>query len=109
LPQILWHKRQHPHNASADVAPILRRKIEVRRRILAQETAHSRRRKLKRRIAGWHADLAYFYTGRDNAAAVKHLLSSLRLAASLRPRLVARLALELLGRDTHHLRTNNEV
>lgn len=105
LPRIQWYKRQHPLNLSADVERVLRRKIDVRRRLLEAETVGRRRRKLKRMIAGWHADLAYFYTGRNNAAAIRHVLSGLRFSGSVRPRLVARLALDLLGRDTNNLRT----
>jgi glycosyltransferase involved in cell wall biosynthesis len=63
IPCIHWFKRQHPLNMSANAGVIVENKIAVRRRILASE-AGARRRKLKKRIAGWHADLAYFYTGR---------------------------------------------
>ncbi len=98
VPGIHWHKRQHPMNMSANVERVLRWKIEVRRRILRTETSPRRRRTLKRRIADWHADLAYFYTGRDNALAFWHMLDSLRLAPAMRPKVVGRLALDVLGR-----------
>jgi glycosyltransferase involved in cell wall biosynthesis len=97
VPEIHWHKRQHPLNMSANLERVLNWKIAVRRRILEQETVGRRRRKLKRRIADWHADLAYLYTGRDNAKAFRHVVSSVRLWASLRPRLLGRLALDVLG------------
>ena len=100
VPRILWRKRQHPQNMSANLERVLDWKIAVRNRILATETVARRRRKLKRRIAGWHADLAYFYTGRDNARAIRHVLRSLRLSAMVPPKLVGRLALDVLGRDT---------
>jgi hypothetical protein len=100
-PRIQWHKRQHPLNASADTERILIRKIDVRRRVLETETIGRRRRKLKQSIASWHADLAYFYTGRNNVMALRHLLSALRSVAGMRPRLVARLALDVLGRCTN--------
>jgi cellulose synthase/poly-beta-1,6-N-acetylglucosamine synthase-like glycosyltransferase len=100
IPRIQWHKRQHPLNMSANAALIFENKIAVRRRILASEVG-ARRRKLKKRIAGWHADLAYFHTGRNNLAAARHILSSLRLSVAVPPRIVARLALDLLGRETN--------
>jgi glycosyltransferase involved in cell wall biosynthesis len=105
LPEIHWHKRQHPLNMSAHAERTLSRKIEVRRRILAAETVRRRRRKLKRRIAGWHADLAYFYTGRDNWLALRHALHSVAIAPALRASLFARLALDVLGRDSGRVRT----
>lgn len=97
VPRVHWHKRQHPLNMSANVERVLNWKIAVRRRILEAETVGRRRRKLKRRIAGWHADLAYFYTGRDNAMAFRHVLRSVRLWAGIDPKLVGRLALDVLG------------
>ena len=100
VPRIQWHKRQHPQNMSANVERVLNWKIAVRNQILQQETVARRRRKLKRRIAAWHADLAYFYTGRNNALALRHMLNSVRLSAMVPPRLVGRLALDVLGRDT---------
>jgi glycosyltransferase involved in cell wall biosynthesis len=100
IPEIHWYKRQHPSNMSAHAERTLSRKIAVRRRILAGETVGRRRRLLKRRIADWHAELAYYYTGRDNALAFRHLLSSVWLSAILRPKLMGRLALDVLGRDT---------
>jgi glycosyltransferase involved in cell wall biosynthesis len=105
IPQIHWFKRQHPSNMSAHAERTLSRKIEVRRRILATETIARRRRKLRRRIAAWHADLAYFYTGRNNALAFRHALQSMALAPALRASLLARLALDVLGRDSERLRT----
>jgi glycosyltransferase involved in cell wall biosynthesis len=105
LPEIHWHKRQHPLNMSAHAERTLSRKIEVRRRILAAETIRRRRWKLKRRIAGWHADLAHFYTGRDNRLALRHALHSVATAPALRVSLFARLALDVLGRDSGRLRT----
>jgi glycosyltransferase involved in cell wall biosynthesis len=99
-----WSKRDHPTNLSANTPRVLERKIAVRRRILDSETIGRRRRKLKRKIADCHADLAYFYTGRNNAMALRHLLSSLRLTGAVRARLVARLALDLVGRNTNNLR-----
>jgi glycosyltransferase involved in cell wall biosynthesis len=98
VPGIHWHKRQHPMNMSANVERVLRWKIEVRRRILQKETSARRRRTLKRRIADWHVDLAYFYTGRDNSLAFRHVLDSLRFSVAMRPKVVGRLALKVLGR-----------
>jgi glycosyltransferase involved in cell wall biosynthesis len=98
VPGIHWYKRQHPMNMSANVERVLRWKIEVRRRILQKETSARRRRTLKRHIADWHADLAYFYTGRDNTLAFRHMLDSVRLSPAVRPKLAGRLALEVLGR-----------
>ena len=100
IPEVHWYKRQHPSNMSAHAERTLSRKIAVRRRILEGETVGRRRRLLKRRIADWHADLAYYYTGRDNALAFRHLLSSVWLSAMLRPKLMGRLTLDVLGRDT---------
>lgn len=97
VPEIQWRKRQHPQNMSANLERVLNWKIAVRRRILDAETVGRRRRKLKRRIADWHADLAYFYTGRNNAEAWRHVMKSLQLRASIDPRLVGRLALDVLG------------
>ncbi len=107
IPEIHWHKRQHSLNMSAHAERTLSRKIEVRRRILSAETIGRRRRKLKRRIAGWHADLAYFYTGRDNRLALRHALYGMVMAPreALRASLFARLALDVLGRDSGRLRT----
>lgn len=104
IPEIHWYKRQHPSNMSAHAERTLSRKIAVRQRILAEETVGRRRRLLKRRIAGWHADLAYFYTGRDNSLAFKHMLSSVWLSAMLRPKLLGRLTLDVLGRDSNNPR-----
>jgi glycosyltransferase involved in cell wall biosynthesis len=105
LPVIHWHKRQHALNMSAHAERTLSRKIEVRQRILATETIGSRRRKLKRRIAEWHAELAYFYTGRNNALELRHVLHSVVMAPALRASLLARLVLDVLGRDSARLRT----
>jgi glycosyltransferase involved in cell wall biosynthesis len=100
LPQTLWFKRQHSLNMTAHAERTLTRKIAVRRRILAQETNPRRRRKLKERLAVWHADLAYFYTGRSNGLAFGHALRSMALARTVHARLLARLALDVLGRET---------
>jgi glycosyltransferase involved in cell wall biosynthesis len=105
LPEIHWYKRQHPLNMSAHAERTLSRKIEVRRRILATETVDRRRRKLKRRIAEWHADLAHFYTGRNNGLAFRHALRSVTMAPAFRAALLARLALDVLGVDAQRVRT----
>ena len=101
LPRTHWFKRQHPLNLSTDVARVLHWKIAVRGRILARETLARRRRTLRRRIATWHEDLAFFYTGRDNAAAMRHILRGLALSGTLRPALLARLGADMLGRSTN--------
>lgn len=100
VPQVHWRKRQHPQNMSANVERVLNWKIAVRQRILAAETVGRRRRKLRRRIAGWHADLAYFHTGRNNAMAFRHIVRSVRLWAGIDPKLLGRLALHALGLKT---------
>ena len=100
VPRIDWRKRQHPSNLSANTPRVLRQKIAVRERLLAAERSRRRRRKLKQRIATWHADLAYYYTGRDNALALRHALNGLAFDFRPRPRLLLRLALDLAGRDS---------
>ncbi len=105
IPQIGWFKRLHSGSMSAQTPNIFRHKILTRSRLLEAERVPRRRRMLKRRLATFHAVLAYYYTGRNNALAVRHALTSLRFRPQQDPRLWLRLALDFLGRDTNVERT----
>jgi glycosyltransferase involved in cell wall biosynthesis len=105
IPQIGWYKRLHSGSMSSQTPNIFRHKILTRSRLLAAERVPRRRRILKRRLATFHAVLAYYYTGRDNALAVRHALTSLRFRPRHHPKLWLRLALDFLGRDTNAERT----
>ncbi len=100
LPSVDWYKRRHGASMSANVENILRFKIVTRERILEKERAASRRRALASAIAGYHLDLAFHYTGRDNTLATRHLRESLRYRLRPSPRHYVRLLLDVLGRDT---------
>jgi glycosyltransferase involved in cell wall biosynthesis len=101
MPQVGWHKRNHPLNQSSNVPRILNWKIETRQRILAAERCPRRRRKVKRMIGRYHSDLAYYYTGRNNRLAWRHAVSSLKLRPHRSPKVLLRLLFDLLGRDTN--------
>jgi GT2 family glycosyltransferase len=108
LPRVGWYKRQHPTNMSSNIPRVLRFKILTRQTILDRERVPRRRRKLERRIATWHFDLAYYYTGRDNGLAWRHAFHCLKLrpwpfGRSL-AKLILRLLLDVLGRDTNSSR-----
>jgi glycosyltransferase involved in cell wall biosynthesis len=105
IPQIGWYKRLHAGSMSSQTPNIFRHKILTRSRLLAAERVPRRRRILKRRLATFHAVLAYYYTGRDNALAVRHAFTSLRFRPRQHPKLWLRLALDFLGRDTNAERT----
>jgi glycosyltransferase involved in cell wall biosynthesis len=101
IPVIGWYKRLHQASMSSNLPNILGHKILMRQRLLAAETAPRRRRKLRRTLAAFHAALAFFQTGRDNAAAWRHALASFRLQPAQDPRFVLRLILDTLGRRTN--------
>lgn len=100
-----WFKRQHRDNMTTNTENMYRHIIVTRQRLLARERIPRRRRKLKRALAQYHLGLAYYYTGRDNALALRHAVSSLRFWPAPNPRHFARILLDVLGRDTLHLGT----
>jgi len=100
LPRTGWYKRLHPSSMSSNTPNIMRFRILTRSRLLEQEPSPGRRRKLKRRIAEYHASLGYYYTGRDNISAFRHVVNSARLGRTISLRLLGRLALDVLGRNT---------
>jgi len=104
LPKVGWLKRQHPSNLSSNTPRVLLCKIAIRGRILDRETVPRRRKKLRQMMAGYHSELASFYTGRENVSAVRHAMISMRLGRRLVPRMLLRILFDALGRDTHGLR-----
>jgi glycosyltransferase involved in cell wall biosynthesis len=104
LPKTGWYKRIHRTSMSSNTPNIMRHKILTRRRLLERETVPRRRRKLERMIGGCYFDLAYYYTGRNNALAMKNTLILLRYRPAAVPRLLLRIVLDLLGRDTNGTR-----
>jgi glycosyltransferase involved in cell wall biosynthesis len=104
IPSVGWDKREHPTNMSANIPRVLKAKILTRRRMLQLEREPRRRRKLERRLAIMHFDLAYYYTGEHNALAFRHALRSLAFRPWPFPRslfrLFVRLLLDVLGRST---------
>jgi GT2 family glycosyltransferase len=101
IPQVGWYKRLHQGSMSAQTPNILHHKILTRTRLLATEQVPSRRRKLKRRLALLHRQLAYHQTGRNNSLAFRHALASLKYRPQPNPKLFARIVLDMLGRDTN--------
>ena len=101
IPQVGWHKRLHQGSMSSQTPNILHHKILTRTRLLAVERVPRRRRKLKQRLAILYRELAYHQTGRNNALALKHALTSLKFEAQPNPKLFARIVLDVLGRDTN--------
>jgi glycosyltransferase involved in cell wall biosynthesis len=101
IPQVGWHKRLHQGSMSSQTPNILHHKILTRTRLLQVEQVPRRRRKLRRRLAILHAELAYHQTGRNNALALRHALTSLRYRPQPQPKLFARIVLDVLGRDTN--------
>jgi glycosyltransferase involved in cell wall biosynthesis len=101
IPQIGWYKRLHSGSMSSQTPNIFRHKILTRSRLLATERVPRRRRILKRRLATFHAVLAYYYTGRDNRLAWRHAMSSLQLRPHQSPRLLLRLLFDMIGRDSN--------
>ena len=101
IPQVGWYKRLHQGSMSAQTPNILHHKILTRTRLLANEETPRRRRKLKQRLALLHGQLAYHQTGRNNALAFWHALTSLRYRPQPNPKLFARIVFDLLGRDTN--------
>jgi glycosyltransferase involved in cell wall biosynthesis len=99
-PQTSWHKRLHLASMSSNTPNILSFKILTRRRLLESEHVPRRRRKLKRRLALYHAALAYYYTGRDNTLAWRYATASLALSPRPNLRVFLRLMLDFLGRRT---------
>jgi glycosyltransferase involved in cell wall biosynthesis len=101
IPQVGWHKRLHQNSMSSQTPNILHHKILTRTRLLEMERVPRRRRKLKRRLGILYGELAYHQTGRNNALAFKHALTSLRFRPQPNPKLFARIVLDVLGRDTN--------
>ena len=99
-----WFKRLHLASMSSNTPNILHHKILTRRRLLAQEPIPGRRRKLKERLAIYHAALGYYYTGRDSRLALRHCLASVALSRRPQVKLLGRLACDVLGRDTNRAR-----
>jgi glycosyltransferase involved in cell wall biosynthesis len=106
ISRVAWHKRQHPDNMSSNVPNILHFKIVGRKRILEQETVGRRRRKLKKMLGSYDLSLAYYYTGRQNGLALRHVLSSLRFTPLRSPKHLLRILLDVLGRDTNRVRVS---
>jgi glycosyltransferase involved in cell wall biosynthesis len=106
IPRIGWYKRLHAASMSSNTPNILRYKILTRRRLLARETRPARRRKLKQLIAQWYWNMAYYQTGRDNRLALRYAIALLRFRPKPDVKLVARIAMDLLGRDTNGERRN---
>jgi len=104
LPKTGWYKRIHRSSMSSNTPNIMRHKILTRRRILERETVPRRRRKLESMIGRCYFDLAYYQTGRNNALALRHTLLMARYRPLAVPRLLARILLDLLGRDTNGTR-----
>jgi len=87
-----WLKRSHAHNLSSNTVRVLQRKIDVRHRLLREQTDMGRRRKLERMLATYHLDLAHYYTGKDNCAAVRELVRATRWSHEPHLRKWARIA-----------------
>jgi len=101
LPRVGWLKRSHSNNMSSNTPNILKYKIITRQRILDRETEPRRRRKLRGMLATYYSSLAYYHTGRDNSAAWRCAMTSLRLRRWPDLRVLARLLVDVLGRDTN--------
>jgi glycosyltransferase involved in cell wall biosynthesis len=105
IPQVGWHKRLHQGSMSSQTPNILHHKILTRTRLLEIERVPRRRRKLKRRLALLHRELAYHATGRNNRLALKHALTSLRFRPQPNAKLFARLLLDALGLNPNGARS----
>jgi glycosyltransferase involved in cell wall biosynthesis len=100
LPQVLLHKRAHGDNLSSNLPRLLGAQILVRSRMLREATDRGHRRALRRLVGGYYRALAYHYTGRDNALAVRYELMSMRFSWRPSVKQAVRIAADLVGRDT---------
>jgi glycosyltransferase involved in cell wall biosynthesis len=103
IPRVGWFKREHGRSMHATISRIHSNNIVIRRRMLDRESQPGRRRQLKRALAQYHLDMAYFYTGHDNGLALRYAWQSLKYRRRPSPRHWLRILADTCGRDTLHL------